>query len=66
LRRWQKTVKANGDPLLFIEAIPSRETRIFVERVLANYWIYREQLGKHLLTRNDVILNEWPRYQAWR
>ena len=65
LTRWQRTVKANGDPLLFIEAIPSRETRNFVERVLANYWIYREQLGKHLLTRNVVVLNDWPKYEEW-
>lgn len=62
LRRWQKSVKSNGDPLLFIEAIPSRETRVFVEKVMANYWIYREQMGKHMMTRYEVLNNRWPRY----
>ena len=34
------------DPLLFIESLPSLETRLFIERVLANFWIYRERLGQ--------------------
>ena len=28
------------DPLLAIESIPTDQTRGFIERVLANYWIY--------------------------
>ncbi|HAI31490.1 MAG TPA: transglycosylase, partial [Thalassospira sp.] len=35
LGRWQKALKDNVDPLYFIESIPSRETRLFIERVMA-------------------------------
>jgi hypothetical protein len=29
---------------------------------MANYWIYREQMGKHMMTRYEVLNNRWPRY----
>ncbi|MCC7304942.1 MAG: lytic transglycosylase domain-containing protein [Alphaproteobacteria bacterium] len=41
LGRWQRQWADVDDPLLFIELIPSGQTRSYVERVLANYWIYR-------------------------
>ncbi len=63
LIRWQKTIKDNDDPLLFIEALPSRETRVFVERVLANYWIYRDRLGQRAPSREDVAQGRWPIYK---
>ena len=37
--KWKKT-SFNNDSFLLIESIPSRETRIFVERVLTNLVIY--------------------------
>ena len=46
LSRWKKQYKNIDDPLLFIESIPSAETRNFVERVMVNYWIYRIRAGK--------------------
>lgn len=45
LRRWKKRWDGITDPLLFIELIPARETRAYVERVLSNYWIYRQRAG---------------------
>ncbi|MGZ0187126.1 MAG: lytic transglycosylase domain-containing protein [Alphaproteobacteria bacterium] len=63
LIRWQREIQHNDDPLLFIEAIPFRETRVFVERVLANYWIYRDQLGQSLSSRDDVAQGRWPIYR---
>lgn len=62
LIRWQRDVRHNDDPLLFIEAIPSRETRVFVERVLANFWLYQDQLGQNPSSRNDVAQGRWPIY----
>lgn len=41
LLRWKKNWRSVKDPLLFMELIPSSETRVYVEKVLANYWIYR-------------------------
>ena len=46
LARWQKDLKDIDDPMLFIESIPSGETRAFVERVMVNYWIYRMRMGQ--------------------
>ena len=46
LSRWKHQFKDIKDPLLFIESVPSSETRAFVERVMVNYWIYRIRMGK--------------------
>lgn len=64
LKRWLKTVKYDDDPLLFIESIPSRETRIFVERVVANFWIYRERLSQDSPSLDAVAAGLWPYYVA--
>src|SRR5262249_37381968 len=37
LMRW-RAADPTPDPLLFIESLPSQETRNFVERVMANVW----------------------------
>ncbi len=63
LIRWRREVKHNDDPLLFIEAIPSRETRSFVERTMANIWIYRDRLGQDAPSRLDVAQGRWPIYR---
>lgn len=63
LRRWKKEV-AIEDPLLFIESIPSRESRDFVEIVLTNFWIYRARLGQPAPTRDKVAAGELPLYEA--
>lgn len=46
LAKWQKNLGDDArDPLLFMESIPSGETRAYVEKVMASYWIYRDRLG---------------------
>ena len=60
LQKWLKEVSYNGDPLLFIESIPSRETRGYVERVVANFWIYQDRLGEPKTTLDQVARGEWP------
>jgi soluble lytic murein transglycosylase len=35
-----------ADPLLFIESLPARQTRMYVEQVMAGYWLYRRQFGQ--------------------
>lgn len=43
---WDGDIRDPGnDPFLYIEAIPVPETRRFVQRVLANTWIYAARLG---------------------
>ena len=36
----------DGDPLMLVESLPYGETRAYVERVMANYWIYRRMFGE--------------------
>lgn len=62
LRSWERAVEHGDDPLLFIESLPSRETRKFVERIMTNLWIYRSQLGQETPSLDDVVAGRWPQY----
>lgn len=64
LAKWWKKTNHGNDPLLFIESIPSRETRIFVERVLTYLWIYRNRLGQPSPSLDMIASGEWPVYIA--
>lgn len=64
LRKWKRNTKYLDDPIFFIESIPSFETRNFVERVLTNFWIYRDQLGQDVPSLDAVARGEWPLYTA--
>jgi len=64
LARWEKTVDYQNDPLLFIESIPVAETRLFVERVLTNYWIYRLKYNQSTDSLEMVASGEWPVYMT--
>lgn len=62
LSKWQRQNNGTNDPLLFIESIPSRETRDFIERVLTNLWIYRDRLGQPSPSLDAVAAGEPPTY----
>ncbi len=62
LRRWERRADHGEDPLLFIESIPARETRDFMERVLANMWIYRMRFGQQTPSLDALAAGEWPGY----
>jgi soluble lytic murein transglycosylase-like protein len=64
LAKWVRKSGNEDDPLLFIESIPSRETRIFVERVMANLWIYRMRLGQSNESLAALAGGAWPMYAA--
>lgn len=66
----QKWIRANpdvaaNDPFLFIETIPLSETRIFVQRVLTNYWIYRSRIGQPDPSITAAMTGDWPLYRAF-
>ena len=46
LEKWQKHTNYLQDALFFMESIPSRETRWFIEKVLTKYWVYNNKIGK--------------------
>ena len=60
LLKWEKKANYNNDPLLFIEIIPARETRIYIERVMANYWIYQSRFEQDLTGIDALINGQWP------
>ncbi len=62
LAAWRRGIRFGDDPLLFIESLGSRETRDFIERVLANLWIYRMRLGQDTPSRDAVASGGWPHY----
>lgn len=62
LAEWKRKIDDNNDPLLFLESIPSPETRNFVERVLANMWIYQQRLGQPSPSMDALVSGDWPDY----
>jgi soluble lytic murein transglycosylase-like protein len=64
LGKWERAIQVDDDPLLFIEALPSKETRLFIERVLTNLWIYRYRLGQPAPSLDELAGGGWPRYEA--
>lgn len=65
LAKWQRRAfKLSDDPLMFIESIPARETRDFVERVLANLWIYRERFNQRAPSLEAIAAGERPIYRS--
>ncbi len=61
LHKWLKKVQYNNDPLLFIEVIPARETRIYIERVMANYWMYEARFGRKHKSLEALVKGQWPK-----
>lgn len=64
MQKWVKSTNFRDDPLLYIESIPARETRIYIERVLSNMWIYRMRMGQEIPTLDAVASGSWPIYQG--
>ncbi|WP_448206092.1 lytic transglycosylase domain-containing protein [Azospirillum sp. sgz302134] len=65
LMRWRRDTLADvRDPLLFIESLPYAETRDYVEKVLANFWLYRLRLGQEIGSLDAVAAGGWPFYMA--
>lgn len=64
LARWKRQWADIDDPLLFIELMPSSETREYVERVLSNYWVYKMRDGKKTPSLNALAKGNTARYAA--
>ena len=64
LKKWQEKLKKSSDSLMFIESIPSKETRNFIERVLANFWLYRDRLGQPTPSLKSLAEGGTPMYRV--
>jgi soluble lytic murein transglycosylase-like protein len=59
---WAAELHDDGDPLLFIEAIPNDETRRFVESALTYSWIYAARLHLPAPSLDDIAAGKFPRF----
>src|SRR5260370_42173951 len=56
-------IRDNGDPILFIEAIPIEQTRVFVQRALAYTWIYAGRLNLPAPSLDELAAGGFPRFR---
>lgn len=61
--RWGPAVIDNGDPLLFIESIPTDETRAYVQHVLTYTWIYAARLHLPAPSLDELSAGAFPRFR---
>jgi soluble lytic murein transglycosylase len=62
VQRWlARGVTPDDDPVRWLEAIPFDETRDYVEKVLANYWIYQQRLGETPWSLQALADGKWPK-----
>ena len=62
VEKWNASVRDNGDPLLFIESIPFKETRAYVQIVLRNYWMYELRDGRKPASMDALAQGLWPKF----
>jgi soluble lytic murein transglycosylase-like protein len=62
LEKWLEKINHLNDALFFMESIPSRETRWFIEKVLAKYWIYEDKIGNKSNSLRKLANGENPIY----
>ena len=65
LVKWETKMDYQNDPLMFLETLPSKETRSFIERSLVNYWVYRDLMNEPLDSLDAVVSGQWPIYQTF-
>ncbi|MGI8943781.1 MAG: lytic transglycosylase domain-containing protein [Qipengyuania sp.] len=60
--RWNEEIRDQGDPLTWMESIPYRETRSYVNIVMRNYWMYLRQADAPAPSRIALAQNDWPTF----
>ncbi|MBI1331019.1 MAG: transglycosylase SLT domain-containing protein [Alphaproteobacteria bacterium] len=60
--RWMGKLSITADALLFMESIPSPETRIYVKRILMYHWLYARRLGRDTPSLDQTARGDWPKY----
>ena len=62
LAKCQTRLEGVDDPLYFIEALVSENSRLYIERILSSYWFYQAKLGIEPTSLYDLARGEWPVY----
>ena len=52
-----------SDPLLFIESMPSPETRSYVKRLMTYHWLYRRRFNQDVPALDETASGAWPVYR---
>jgi soluble lytic murein transglycosylase-like protein len=63
---WAASIIDHGDPLLFIESIPTDETRAYVQRVLTYNWIYAARLHLPAPSLDELSAGAFPRFRFYQ
>jgi len=64
ISHWEGLQKDTADPLLFMETLPSSETRDYVHRAFTYLWIYADKLGLPAPSLTSLARAEWPSFGA--
>jgi len=62
LKKWLEETNHLDDAIFFMECIPSRETRWFIEKVITKYWIYEDKIGNKSNSLIKLANGENPIY----
>ena len=62
LQKWKNETNYMQDSLFFMESIPSRETRWFIEKILTKYWIYQNKNNKEMRSLKMLANGNDPLY----
>jgi soluble lytic murein transglycosylase len=57
---WYQNLTSSSDPLMFIEDIPTDQTRRFVKQVLADSWLYAEEIGLKPASLDALAAGNFP------
>jgi len=61
LRKWVDNVSDNGDPLMFVEAIPAQGTRQFIQDSLVYSWQYAAAMHLPATSLDALAAGRYPR-----
>ncbi len=61
--RWSASVKGAEDTLMFMEAAPNGQARVYAERVMSNMWIYHRRFGQHAPSLEKLARGLAPTYE---
>jgi soluble lytic murein transglycosylase-like protein len=61
LRKWVDAVRDDGDPLMFIEAIPNPGTRAYIRDALMSSWHYAAELHLPASSLDALAAGRYPR-----
>jgi soluble lytic murein transglycosylase len=62
--RWMAHANVQNDPLLFLEGMGAPETRDYVKRVMAYYWMYSRRMHQPTQSLDQAARGDWPLYKA--